>query len=216
MLLQLKQKNSLNKKDQHKSRLKKNAYCKPKCGWNITNLTLLQYTDLHSSTCTQGHREPLSLVSLPSSNHFTGEKDTWRVTALHCLDNQLLLVFLHREKSLSHQHHYCFLFAYLASLKGLDWSARGSNLTGAYFTKKLYQFLPSPLIFLPHEETLWPDLPYTGLLFLKRQYLLFAVSNTKCVHVLILPISLMSLSIVSLRCLSFYWLNNWPVHGREH
>lgn len=166
MLLQLKQKNSLNKKDQHKSRLKKNAYCKPKCGWNITNLTLLQYTDLHSSTCTQGHREPLSLVSLPSSNHFTGEKDTWRVTALHCLDNQLLLVFLHREKSLSHQHHYCFLFAYLASLKGLDWSARGSNLTGAYFTNKALPISSiSSDIFATWRNTLaWSSLHRTSVL----------------------------------------------------
>ena len=62
--------NSLNKKDQHKSSLQKNACCKPKGGWNITNLTLLHHTDLYSSTCTQGHWEPLSLVSLQSSNRF--------------------------------------------------------------------------------------------------------------------------------------------------
>lgn len=123
-------------KDQRKSRPKKNAYCKLKGGWNIAKLALLQYTDLYSSTWTQGHWEHLSLVSLPSSNHFTGEKDTWRVTVLCCLDKQPLLVFFHREKSLSHQHHYCLLYAYLASLKRLDWSARGSNLTTAYFTNK--------------------------------------------------------------------------------
>lgn len=159
---------SLNRKDQHKFRLQKNAYCKLKGDQEITNLTPLQYIDLYSSTYTQGHQEPLSSVSLPSSNHFTGEKDTWRVAALHCLDNQLLLVFFHREKSLSHQHHYRLLFAYLASLKGLDWSARGSNLTGTYFINKassisfhfLWYFLP----LLLHEE-------HCGLIYPTQDFL---------------------------------------------
>lgn len=157
---------SSNIKDQHKSRLKKNASCKPKAGWNIANLTLLQCTNLYSSTCIQGHREPLSLVSSPSSKYFTGAKHTWRVTALFCLDNHLLLVFFHTEKSLSHQHHYCLLFAYLVSLKGLDRSARGSNLTSTYFSNKATQISStSPDIFATWRNTVaWFSLCRTSVL----------------------------------------------------